>query len=915
MDGFELFLKCLKDINDPQSVNEANEKLSALMQENTALYLTYASQVILNFCEEKENKDIIETENDVVVSLSAIRNACTPNRTTSIKEIRNCWQSDDPISNQMRPLVLRAILICITNPSISIRKMSCAALASVLLVDKDNLNEVIQTLLTSTSTTDPLNFGSVMMFLEIFNLNVIPSEIKFQEIDKDAYIKLLDIIFNILANFDQEIVDQSFKINASICLKKLIEKGSYSLFDSDLVEKILDIIFLVFSNESELSPDLYRELHYVMLKLIESLYEYSDNFCDKIFKITEIGFNDDNTSFKIISYNFWSLICKFEADFDSRLNITEHYVEELINYGIQLISSIDPHETYFLSDGEHETQSNEYVVNALSIFFGNLMRNAVFDTNFEKFVELIEEFLASDQEKNSESYIQQHYSAILIMRSFIFDHKYDYVFQFISDKIPYISEYAVSEVDFLSEASVKLLKELLKKYKEVFDNPDNITAIFKVIQICSRFTNDVNKKAIDLINVFCSKIDPDLLVNSNFDNLFQIFVEKFTDVAFLQSDGIFYLQRSFACFIRQANSLSNNKIMNLLKNFIQVAKAPFFKDNFGFVMPVALSVPDWDPTAKRDYTEDSLYYFSKDRFFLICIITVIIEKFFKLGIGEYISEFLDFLFDILQNQNSFLYCDCLRSTAKIIEIITSDFKPYVPNYVSVLNDCLFSENPQLIKISSFCLGNLCEYLQDSIGEEVRDIILKMFDLMITFDEFQQMEVINTFLSSFSKIVYSLRVYIVNEMDFLISLFNYSLALINFRVDLENKNEYEFAENLYISLCEVFCSIIAILPVDVFKDKSFTGILKAKLFLLFQQIELLHTQNLDLVLQAVKLIDVLYSQNNSHYNAYFYKTYMRKLSNWFLFNCESVYETKVQENMVLDVFKKIYERSKGESEDY
>ena len=261
------------------------------------------------------------------------------------------------------------------------------------------------------------------------------------------------------------------------------------------------------------------------------------------------------------------------------------------------------------------------------------MRQAVFHNNFTKIVELIEDLLASDQENNSDTYIQQHYSAILIMRSLIFDHNYYYVFQFISDKIPYISEYAVSEVDFLSDASVKLLKELLKKSDEVFNNPENITAIFKVIQICSRFTNDVSKKAIDLINVFCEKIDPNLLGNSNFDNLFQIFVEKFTDDAFLQSNGLFYLQRSFACFIRQANRFSYDKIINLLNNSIQVVKSPFFKDNFGFVMPLALSVPDWDPTAKRDYTEDSMYYFSTDRFFLICIITVIIEKYSKTDIG------------------------------------------------------------------------------------------------------------------------------------------------------------------------------------------------------------------------------------------------------------------------------------------
>lgn len=59
MEEFDLFLKCLKDMNDPQSVNDANEKLNALMIENTALYLTFASQVILNFCEKKEDQEVL----------------------------------------------------------------------------------------------------------------------------------------------------------------------------------------------------------------------------------------------------------------------------------------------------------------------------------------------------------------------------------------------------------------------------------------------------------------------------------------------------------------------------------------------------------------------------------------------------------------------------------------------------------------------------------------------------------------------------------------------------------------------------------------------------------------------------------------------------------------------------------------
>ena len=427
-DGFDLFLICIKDLNDPQKVNEANEQLESLMQDDTALYLTYAAQVIINFCERKENQEILESENDVIVSLSAIKSVCTPKRATPIESIQQYWTSDDQTTNEMRPLVKESILLGFNNQSIPIRRMACAALAAYLLIETKKFTEIIKTVLISTSETDPLNFGAIMTFLELFDLKVIPLQIRINRIGENCFSMLLEIIFNLLTCSNPELVNQAFKIDASICLRKLIANGDESLFQPDLINRILDIICYVFQNEADLTADLYRELHFVMLEIIKSLYSNSEVFCDKIYSITDIGINSESPSFKIISYNFWSMVWNFEKEFQPSqpnqpyLNIVGQYSDQLINYGIELISEIDPADTYLMNDSE--CKSIDYIWKTLGQLFDNLANSfQLTDESFESLTNMIDEFLSADENSNADSYHFQHYTAILLMRALILEKK------------------------------------------------------------------------------------------------------------------------------------------------------------------------------------------------------------------------------------------------------------------------------------------------------------------------------------------------------------------------------------------------------------------------------------------------------------------------------------------------------------
>lgn len=905
MEEFDLFLKCLKDMNDPQSVNDANEKLNALMIENTALYLTFASQVILNFCEKKEDQEVLESENDVIVSLGAIKSSCIPKRSTQIQDIRDCWNSNDPITNEMRSLVLKSVLSSISNQSIPIRKVAYAVLAAVIQIDKKNSNDIIRTVLTKIPPADPLNFGSILLFLEIFYLKAIPLEINFQFIDKDLYMMLLDNIFNVLSNL--ETVTQQMKGDTSICLKKLIEYGGDDLFEKEMVDKILEMVRFVFQNTEDLSPELYKELHFVMLELIKSLYIHANVFYEKIYEITEVGFQSENVNFKIISYDFWKQLCKFEMDIeiDKDKNYSRNYWEELINNGIQLIAIIDPNEKYLLS--EDEDQSNEYICKALSQIFEKIMRTADFSVYFDKLKELIDEFLSADESNNSDTYIKQNYTGVILMRSLVFDHTNDEVFMYIGQNIPYIASFAKVEVDFLSEASNQLLKELLDKYKryrEILANPDNIQSIFKVIQVCSRFPIPIAKRTIDLIDTFINRMKSELFDDFYFDNLFEIFVEKFSDKEFMQSNGIYHLQIAFAALINKDGRYSNVKLFNILKNSLQLIKTPLFSTNYGFVMPIALTNPEEVPEDKSEYPEDSVIFFSKDRYFLLAVITLIFRKFseMKNDLEDPIKDFLETIFHFLQNQSSFLFYECLSASSDIVEIIKLDFLPYVPDYVSILKDGLHSQDPNLVGASSYCLGNLCKNLGEPVGEHVREVIFGMFELMTSFDEYQQMDVIDNFFTSFADIVLSLKVYIVNEMDFVISLFNFGLTMINFRVNLEDINEYEFAEKLYTSLCLLFKAIIEILPPDVYSDATFINVLKKKLFPIFAKIESLHTQNLDLILATVKFLGTLAKpKETSLYCSEFHKKPIVLLCKWFNYRCCAIYSDE-QSKEIADTFR-------------
>lgn len=891
MDDFELFRECLQNLNDPQKVNEANDNLNSLSLNNTSLFLTFAAKVVLNYCNSKENPT--ESENNVILSLAAIHNTCIPKRITSISEIKKYWNLDDPISNEMRPLVKEAISKSLSIRCIQIRRMACAALAAVLQIEGSNWIEIIPLILTNTSDTDPLNIGAIMAFSEIFDLNVIPTQIPFDSINLDSYITLLKIIFNILTNFNPEVISQAVKIDTAICLRQLISHVSL-LFSREITGNVLSVICLVFQNDPSLTSDLYRELHYVMLELIKQLYEHAREFIDRIYLITKTGIECPNIDFKIISYHFWFYvleeekpkisICNGNCEF---LNITAPYSIPLINIGIELIASIDPSVKYVLN--QNEFQSIEFVSRTLSQIFNNLVQTNNFiedknnkndnptnnDSNAAKIMKVINEFIDADETTCGDSYNIQHYTAAIIMKSLLFNHNEIVIYKFIEDKLPYIIEYAQSGIMYLSEASLKLLIKLTDKYDSILTNPSNKNSIFEVIKKCSDFPIIVSKNVFDLIKVFCRHCKPIDINNTNFDFLLLLLSHKFSDYSLLQSEYATNLHSALLTLVEKCGEHNNNKLMALLDKSIQIFKGSVFSPSFGFVTPSVFGFSN----ENINIADNSSLYFDKDRSFLLQLISKIIQK-LKINSEGIITDILSVLFRILQNKSSFLFEQSLYTIIEIAEIINTNFLQFSQQYVLVINDCWNSQDLDCIEKSALCFGILCQHFGNSIGIYLHDNVLNLFKLMISLDDYQKMKIIDSLFATFSKIVTGLKLYVLEDMDFLMNLFNFAYSMSDFRININDQNEYEFAERLYSSLCLLFSSFISILPDDKILDRAFIKDIKNKIFPIFPKINKLHTVNLKVIKEAVDLLQKLGSTKAAKkINMYFNKDYITEFFNW------------------------------------
>ena len=870
MNDIDRFVLCLSQIaeSNPNTINEANQLLNELRASNIILYLTLAANVA-------KSNDI--NDQLILLSLSAIKDTCTPKRITPLSLIREVWF--DASGSEMTSLVREAIVKNINSNTISIRSIACASLASVLLIDSFKLKDIrkaalkaywmdiLNKIVSFTSNTDPFNIGSMLVFNEIFYLNIIPNEIPIDCFDKQIYISLIKVIFNQLENLN---FDQDLKIKSLECLKNLIKIGSLNLFSYDMVVKIFSIIRIILPTAT---TNLYRQVHFLLKEIIKSFYSQYSAFIDEIYDITRLGIECPNLELKTISYHFWSHIWAFEKRYinnekEGFHNILGKYAQNLIQYGFIFLYNLDPESKLEINDQDYPI--SEYIILTLRSIFDNLILTGEMDNNFVFIANCINKFLNEDTQNGK-------YASIKILQALTYDHGNVFIFDFIQSKLAEIEQIALYNNVSLVKSSLQLFRYVVDFNEKILTETIFFDELLRIVAKCFLSPSiDIIKADLALTSAICSKAPP-YMINSHFDDIYSLIASKFND-SDLNSDSITspaYITMEY--FIRACSKETFPKIILFLDALIST-----FKENFSNTF-----APNFESNQ-------------------ISILHLINEILIKLGenSGEKVKVVAEMLFAIINNRSIGIYGELITIFKTIISIMKNDFLIYAQQFISTINIAFSSQNLQLISISAECFGEFCFILKERSHRFISNEIISIFQIAQQFVDSEQFDVIPILMASLARILTGIPSFI--PIEFINTLWNYGFKLINIRINTNIIEDIEFATKLYCSLCRLYSAIIKIIPQEISNKPMFINDTKRKLFPLFGYIRSLESDDIELLHSAFTLLRDIGKKLQNKINTQFHSKIVQDLFQFVIkqFSADEKYRWFLQET--LEIFNEINE---------
>lgn len=862
MEDFDAFLSCFRCLLNENNVNQANDQLKQWKSNNILLYLTQTARIILFYftLQKQESQDTQQIDpNIVILALIAIKDSCTPRKTERIEQIREIWISTNKEATVMRETVRSAISQSIFHSYEPIRCLACASLSYVLQIEGTNWISIIPQIINNPIPSDPLNIISIFAFWEIFELHVIPFHIHFTSLDKNDYMKLVTNIFNIATNQDDSI-GSNIKEKSFQCLKHMILILGPEFFNPELTHTIFEVIVKVLSTSKTLTVNLYRDIHWVLIQLIKTLYEYAPSFSDHIFFITDTGIKSESPDFNIISYHFWSQVWSFEKKYlnqmkqergqqvtiqtygeitstdrpETRETLVAHYSSQLFEQGCYLLLKINPSSTINYFDSE--CSFVDYIITTLTSVFDSILYDSKTALILPQIFDRINSFLENSKVEDK---VRNDYLAINLMNALMFNHQNLEIFDFVQNKLPCIFEFSQLPVFPVQTFSIQLITNFLHfSNQNVFTNPDNFEMLSKTIQVLSELSPQLSSKALFIIQVISEQSSKNFL-DHHFEFFLSILEKKFSDIEFRQSEYSRFLYLALMSLFQYSGDNSFDQMMNYFQQSIDLYKKSFDSQIF---------VSEMDQTWFLDP-----FFSIIDRIQSTNCSIAILQK--RNQAKPIVAELLDILMKT-KNTSANIFEQSIDLISRITILPVEQFLPYVPEYTQSLKNGLFSQNPDLIQHSARAFGRLCLLVGGNYDQEYpSDFVSNLFQLMTSLEDYQQIQVLAQLLFAFHDIVEGLKTFI--PFAFIEQLFQYAITLIHFNLDMSNYTEKLFGDNLFSALCNLFAIILPLCPDEFLAHRNFKKTILFKEFrLLFARINNQNFENSYLLNTPLELIKTI-----------------------------------------------------------
>ncbi|OHT13196.1 hypothetical protein TRFO_16752 [Tritrichomonas foetus] len=856
-EDYQRFVFYLKQIaeNNPANINQANESLQELKSQNIILYLTLAARVA--------NTDGIDPHL-IFLALSTIKDTCTHKKTVPIILIRQKWKRKDMPTIQMRTFVKQAIVKNLSKKEIPIRRIACAALAHVLQIEQDQWIEVLDFVLKTSSETDPFNIGAITVFNEIFYLNVIPNDIHTDKVDDSIFNGLLELIFQQLLNPS---IEQEIKIQITKCLSELLANTKERIFSPNIVSHLLHNI--IYSLLPTASSNLYREIHFLMLQLIKSLYANAPFFINDIFTITRLGIECPNQELQIISLHFWCLVWKFEKtilelkfrdDYNKNKpdeiykeqknhqylvyhDITKNFSLHIINYSLVLLSQINPAAKITINDKDFDNVL--YIQATIREMIDNLMIE-----NRHNFQEIHDLQAVVNEMLTKNDIIQQH-AAVQVLTAMMENHKYFELVDYVQTKTVEILKLTESDCEYLAVPSLNLLSLIIKNYEVILSNQPITNSIFVTMSRILTTFPDNQEIVIKVMHVFISifnRLSPDG-ISANFDFFLDLTFsmhQKYISVEEEELSGT--VQTAICTFISNCSPDSQIKLKQFLNSVIELFRNNLMNNNI------------------ENSNEKLLIS-------LLCIIQSLILKLKKFAIEE-IRIIIEILFNIINHKIYFLCEESMNAFKIIITSISTEFSCYAQPFMSIVNLAFSSQAPSLMTATCGAFALFCYQLGRQFCNYLKDEVINLFNWMKSIIENDQYMMIEPLVSSFSLIITGLENII--PLELLQEFWNYGFSITIISIDMKSKDDIRFAETLFTSLCNYFRAILRNVPQDVVNNFDFKQSVKKFLFPFINRIQLLSSSYFPLLKATILLLKTIGDKLGKSMNIMYHKKFVQDL---------------------------------------
>ena len=815
----------------PDDMRAAQQQLNDLMLTDYVLFLALAAEVggrtsgkELYFC------------------LVAIKNALKVTRYRSIEQIRKMLLPAEvlPVRNSVKALVLKHL----TSSEVPIQNMSAAIVAEVLQFECVSSCSWFGEIMAQKLSVPVV----VNVFTEIFQAKVFSAGAPVESLPSQLE-QLLGVIDQTMRNPETE---NDGKVACAKCLKLMIKAVPQVFQSEEQYKKLFGLLKAVVTSAP---PNLYLQIHMIVLQLVESLYFITDRVMGDVFEFNLLCLCAPVLEMKVIALEFWEQLWEFEQTIARRERVNGLGVSitgkarsivskvatagsQILQVAVQMLDMVKMSDG--VPDGEFVTQE-ERIFNVLKAVCNALKFHGANDQNGGAFFTLIEQnidtFLALIEQRTEVTDPPDINVLVYLLRLVIVWCNWpkannavqenvlrvqEKVQQVVIDKIQLGTNAAMrSDAPRLCDNAITFLTDLAKEFPGAIEKDAVFEGLFTTFTRVMAGPMYVQFKGMQMMTAVI-KAAPPRLVDGFYEPISEIVIPRIYDPSVEDNRYSNVAFRTMNALFAGCSSQMNDTLLDLVGTLLQrMDSAPFER--------------------KSSY---------------LGMITRIVQH-LQSYIRPRLPELCAFLFRVLENRSELLYLEAMICFSGVILSAKADFKPYGPAFTSTVVNALNSQAPRLVTFAALAFGDFCQIAGKENYQEIKGVIECFFEIMDRTkhaDEVTQQVIIPDLLYSMSRVFRGMNDALNTE--FIPRFWDIVIFYANTYVDIESENDVEYAIRLYTGVFHALASWINLLPSSAKEEASYVMQMKRFVFPLLDRAWRLKSDHPYLLLAALELIEAL-----------------------------------------------------------